>query len=150
MKTDLLKTARHPVHAKKGQKINQKLVAFLACLLISAFLWFMKALSKKYTDAVSFQVQYSHLPHDPKYVPPAGLISLTLTTSGYNLFAYKLGFRESLINVDVNSFRRMGNMYIYNLQNEAHQEKIRNQLGEQAELVSITPDTLFLRQGEEK
>ncbi len=145
MKTSLLKTVRHPAQEKRGKQKNRKIFSFLVCVVIAAFLWTVNALSQKYTDVIPFGVQYRHLPSDRKLMPSPDAINLTLTASGYNLLAYKLGIKQPLINIDANVFRHKDNQYIYNLQSQLHQDKIRDQLGEQTELVAITPDTLYLR-----
>lgn len=121
------------------------MVTFLACLSISAFLWLMNTLSKKYTDTIPFQVQYLHQTNERKFVPNSSVVNLKVITSGYNLLAYKLGIRENIIYVDANSFRHKDNQYLYNLQTEIHQDKIREQLGDQTILLEIATDTLFLR-----
>lgn len=145
MKTALLKTARHPGHDKNNLKLNRTVITFIVCLLISGFLWVMNSLSKKYTDTLTFHIRYQHLPTEKKVVPFSDAVSIKLTTTGYRLLTYKLGIKEMLINVDANAFRHKDNQYIYNLQNQFHQDKIREQLGEQTDLMEISPDTLFLR-----
>jgi hypothetical protein len=151
VKVSLLKTARQSATGgNKGLRLNQKLITFIICIALSAFLWLMNRLSKKYTDVVTFQVQYQHLSKDKKLIPASEIVTIKLITTGYNLMAYNLGIKESLINVDANSFRHKDNEYFYTLQSQPHQEKIQEQLGEQIEMLEINPDSLFLRPAQQQ
>jgi hypothetical protein len=140
MKASLLKTIRKPGDGKK-RGLNNKVITFAICLVIAGFLWLMNVLSKKYTDTITFQVAYQHLPQDKKLYPSSPSINVKVFCSGFNLVAYTFGIKEAEINIDANSFRHNW----YNLQNRTHQEKIEDQLGDQMKVLEIAPDTLFLR-----
>jgi len=144
MKASLLKNIRHPESEKRTGKINYKIVTFIVCLFMSVFLWLMNTLSKKYTEAIDFRVQYQHLPQDKKLYPSSESVSVKVTSSGFGIVAYTLGLKEPLLNIDASQFRHRDNRYIYLLNGKTHIEKIEEQLSDQIKVIDITPDTLFL------
>jgi len=145
MKASLLKT----IHSGKGEsrrsRINYKILTFFVCIVIAIFLWLMNSLSKKYTDTITFQVQYQHLPQDKKLYPSTPSVNVKLTTSGFNLVAYTFGIKEALLNIDAGQFRHKDNQYLYSLENKTHIDKLEDQLGDQMKVVDVSPDTLYLR-----
>ncbi len=144
MKASLLKT-RHSRSEGRKSRINYKILTFSVCLVISFFLWFMNSLAKKYTDTITFQVQYQHLPGDRKLTPSTQTLNIKVTATGFNIAEYTFGLKEALLSFDAGQFRHRDNQYIYSLENKNHLEKLEEQLGEQIKVVEVTPDTLFLR-----
>ena len=144
MKASLLKT-RHSRNEGRKSRINYKILTFSVCLVIAGFLWLMNTLSKKYTDVITFQVQYQHLPQDKKLTPSAQTVTVKLTATGFNIAQYTFGIKEALLNFDAGQFRHKDNQYLYSLENKNHLEKVEEQLGEQMKVMEISPDTLFLR-----
>lgn len=144
MKASLLKT-RHSRGEGKKSRINYKILTFSVCLVIAFFLWLMNAMSKKYTDTITFQVIYQHLPKDKNLTPSAQTVNVRLTATGFNIAEYTFGFKEALLNFDAGQFRHKDNMYLYSFENKNHLEKLEEQLGEQIKIMDVSPDTLFLR-----
>jgi hypothetical protein len=142
MKTSLLKTIRQQGEAKKS-KLNYKVVTFATCLVLATALWFMNTLSQKYDEALTFTVNYENMPQDSakKLYPSSNTVQLKVNISGFRIMAYKLGITEANIKVDVNQFRHN---YYYALNTQKHVERIQEQVGEAIQIISITPDTLFL------
>jgi hypothetical protein len=143
MKASLLKT-RHSNGESRRSRINYKILTFLMCLVIAGFLWFMNMLSKKYTDTITFQVQYQHLPQDKKLSPSSATVNVKVVASGFNIAAYTFGIKEALINFDAAQFRHKDNQYLYSLENKTHLEKMEEQLGDM-KVIDVAPDTLYLR-----
>jgi hypothetical protein len=105
----------------------------------------MNTLSKKYTDTITFQVQYQHLPQDKKLYPSAPSVTVKVISSGFNIAAYTFGIKEALLNVDAGQFKHKDNQYLYSLENKTHIDKLEDQLGDEMKVVDISPDTLYLR-----
>jgi hypothetical protein len=145
MKASLLKTIRNPEGENRRSRINYKIITFLVCIVISFFLWLMNMLGKKYTDTLTFHVQYLHLPQDKKLYPSTETVNLKVSTSGFNIAAYTFGIKDPFLNIDAAQFRHKENQYLYSLDNKSHMEKIEEQLGDQMKVVDAAPDTLYLR-----
>ena len=141
MKTSLLKTIRQPDDNKKSGKLNYKVVTFSVCLVLSAALWFMNMLSKKYTETLTFYIKYEHLPQDKKLYPSSDTVHVKVNSTGYRLAAYKLGIDDPILKIDAASFRHS----LYSLTNRNHVEKLEEQLTEDIKVIDVSPDTLYLR-----
>ena len=140
MKASLLKNIRKP-GTEKGNKFNIKLITFIVCLLLATALWFMNTLSKKYDEPLKFYVSYENMPQDKKLYPSAYTLQIKVNTTGYRIMAYKLGFSDPTIKLDVNQFKHN---YYYAFTSQRHIEKLQDQLGDAVQINEITPDTLFL------
>ena len=144
MKASLLKT-RHSRGEGKKSRINYKILTFCVCLVIAFFLWLMNTMSKKYTDTITFRVEYQHLPQDKKLIPSAQTINVKVTATGFNIATYTFGIKEPVLNFDASQFRHRDNLYLYSFENKTHLEKLEDQFGDQVKVIEVTPDTLFLR-----
>jgi hypothetical protein len=144
MKVSLLKILRRPERKESGGKLNFKTITFVICLILSAGLWTVNTLSKKYTDSLTFTINYEHL-KGKDLVPSSDTIRLKLTSSGFRLMAYKFGINHSSVMIDANQYRRRENTYYYVLTNKTHLDKIEEQFGDEVKLVDIYPDTLYLK-----
>lgn len=145
MKASLLKTIRHPEHETRKSRINYKIFTFLVCIVISFFLWLMNVMAKKYTDTLTFHIQYQHLPQDKKLFPSAETVNLKVNTTGFTIAEYTFGIRDPFLNIDASQFRHKENQYLYSFENKTHIEKLEEQLGDQIKIIEVIPDTLFLR-----
>lgn len=150
MKTSLLKTIRQSGNESRRSRINYKIITFLVCIAISVLLWFMNMLSKKYTEDIAFHVEYLHVPQNKNLSPSAQSVNIKVVTTGYNISAYKLGFKDAILNIDAGQFRKRSDYYLYSLENKSHLEKIEDQLGEEIKVMDITPDTLYLQPPQEQ
>jgi hypothetical protein len=105
----------------------------------------MNTLSKKYTESLTFGVEYAHYPQpQPAYIS-TDTIKLKVNASGFRILGYKWGFIDKVIKVDVGQFKHKESGYQYYLNNHIHVSKIEEQLGEEVKLLDISPDTLFIR-----
>ena len=145
MKASLLKTIRHTNGESRRSRINYKILTFIVCFVISAFLWLMNTFSKKYTDTITFQVQYQHLSQDKKLSPSAPSVNVKVISTGFNIVAYTFGIKEALLNIDAGQFKHKDNQYLYSLENKNHIDKLEDQLGDEIKVVDVSPDTLYLR-----
>jgi len=145
MKVSLLKILRRKDPKAKPSNPNYKVITFLICLLIAFMLWLMNTLSKKYTENLTFAIEYSHFPQPQSGYSYNDTLKLKVNTSGFRVLAYKVGFVDKIIKIDAAAFRRREAGWQYNLNNHVHESKIEEQLGEDVKLLDITPDTLFIR-----
>lgn len=150
MKASLLKTIRQGGSENRRNRINYKIITFLVCLAISCFLWIMNMLSKKYTETISFHLEYKNIPKNKNLSPATSLMNVKVTSSGYDIAAYTFGIKGALLNIDASQFRHRGNYYFYSLDNKEHIEKIEDQLGENMRVVEVDPDTLYLQPPQEQ
>jgi hypothetical protein len=124
-----------------------KAVVFVVCLALSAFLWLLNSLEKRYTSRIVVPVKYVEIPKDKQLsgVLPKNF-DLIVDAYGYTLLSYKLRLAFSPILLSVsdlvdNTFDR-GNKYRYTISTGNHKEEIEKQISSEIKILSIKPDSL--------
>ena len=145
MKASLLKILRGKESTGGRTNPNYKVISFIVCFLIALTLWFMNTLSKKYTENLTFGIEYLHYPQPKSSFNATDTLKLKVSSTGFRILAYKMGFIDKTIKMDVSQFKHRDNTYQYNMNNHIHETKVEEQLGDEVKLLDITPDTLFIR-----
>jgi len=84
----------------KGFRSNNRLTAFLVCLLIAAICWIFTSLSKSYTGSFVFDLRYRNLPFQKNITNELPTkIAVEMEARGFDLIAYS--FRQKLDHIDV-------------------------------------------------
>lgn len=124
-----------------------KAIVFVVCLGLSAFLWLLNSLEKRYTSRISVPVSYVDLPKDKQLsgeLPQK--FDLLVDAYGYTLLSYKLrlAFSPVLINVSelVDNPYDRGKRYRYFVATVNHKEEIEKQISSEIRILSIKPDSL--------
>jgi hypothetical protein len=125
-------------------------VAFLGSLLLSSVFWLLTSLSNVYVDEVHIPVVYQGIPED-------AIITSDLKTDvtaevkgfGFDLIWFWLRFEKIQIEVNADPkvlprLTKHGQRYHYVLTDDKS-GGIRSMKDEQLEILSISPDTLFIR-----
>ncbi len=129
-------------------KIKRKIYVFSACILISAFIWVMIKLSKEYTTEIKYPIVYQEVPHDKVLVKASdSILSLKIETKGFRLFFLRnIRIPHPLyINVSESLYKIQGSKNRYFLPISEFGRDLNRQLNSKTTLLSIEPDTLFVR-----
>jgi YbbR-like protein len=128
-----------------------RLLAFAFCILLSGFLWLLTSLTRPYKVLVDFEVSYQNA--NRFGVKDANLprqVSVELEDYGYNIVGYRIRNKAHTLTVDFNDYRIFRNYR----RNEAYvllnykPETIARQLSNDAKVLKVEPDTLFISAGE--
>ena len=88
-----------------GKKLDQRILAYLVCILIASMLWFLNALNKEYVTEISYPVRYTSVP-DSYYLTgnlPSEIV-LNVTAKGFNLLGHKMQTSFQPIEVKISSY----------------------------------------------
>ncbi|MCF8464156.1 MAG: hypothetical protein K9G41_04915 [Flavobacteriales bacterium] len=130
-------------------RLNRRSVAFLLCLLLSGLFWVLTSLSKEYVDEVDIPITYQNLPDDLLIAnQPTAVVKAKVKGFGFDLLWHWLQFDKLEIPVkadpmELASIRRKGREYHYILTRYKY-GRMESIEANQLEILSITPDTLFL------
>jgi hypothetical protein len=133
-------------HPEKNT-FNKNLTAFLFCLVISAFCWFLIVLSKDYHEKPSFKVVYTNLPQDRALInrlPDS--VQMDISTSGFAMLRERLFGTKSKVEIDCSKLKT-GNDGIGFLATAGLSIPLASQLGADYNVLHIYPDTLFFNFG---
>ncbi len=129
-------------------KSNRDLLVFLLFLFLSTGLWVLNALRKEYTTTIEYPVNYTDFPDDFILLgKPQETVELKIHSLGYNILPYYMGRILSAKDLYVSSFRRISNgdeLGAYVLTRSLIKD-ISNHMSNGVELLSISPDTLFVK-----
>lgn len=124
-----------------------RLLAFALCVVVAGFLWVLTALTRPYKVLVDFEVTYQNA--NSFGVKDGNLprqVSIELEDYGYNIVGYRFRNQAHTINVDFNNYRIFRNYR----RNESYillnykPEIIARQLSNEAKVLKVEPDTLFV------
>ena len=128
-----------------------RLLAFAVCVVVAGFLWVLTALTRPYKVLVDFEVLYQNAnSFGVKDVNLPRQVSIELEDYGYNIVGYRFRNEAHTITVDFNNYRIFRN----NRRNEAYvllnykPEVIARQLSNDAKVLKVEPDTLFVSASE--
>jgi hypothetical protein len=130
-----------------GSFANGKAFVFLVCLGLSAFLWFLNALEKHYTDHITVPVKYINIPKDKDLIGKLpDKFEITVDAFGYTLLQHKLSLAFSPIFLDVNELtnNNLENRFMskFTISTNGHKEEFAKQISSEIEIINIRPDTI--------
>jgi hypothetical protein len=130
---------------------NKDVLVFLFFLFISTSFWFFNALRHDYVTDFSFNVRLTNVPdHLVLLDSDTKEVNIKVRSSGYSLLRQYLSNSLVPVNYDVSQLRRTpssGKAYL--LAREQYRG-IKEQLLVGVELLSLTPDTVFISLDEKK
>jgi hypothetical protein len=130
---------------KGGTRLNKRVITFLFCVLISAFLWLMMSLSKEYTIEINFPVTYINSPADKVIANRLSeTIDIEIKASGFNLLIYKLKQKPEPLEIDIKDSKPLSIKNHYYLLPNLRIDKITPQFSSDIKIIKIYPDTIFL------
>lgn len=130
-------------------RLNRRSVAFLLCLLLSALFWLLTSLSKEYVDQIKIPVEYVGLPDELLMAnDPAQTVTAEVRGIGFELLWNwaKTGDVKLTIQADpatLPSVMKDNEEFHYVLTNGKNE--LINTTEDQLEVLSIEPDTVFIR-----
>jgi len=128
------------------KKIRSRIYVFLACLSISVFLWLMIKLSLESSSDIDLPVAYNNLPENKMLInKPDSILYLRIRSKGFKLFSDKYFKDFNTFSLDLRNLKlksRNAKYYAF-IQTSYLKKKIRRELNIAAELLSVSPDTLF-------
>jgi hypothetical protein len=136
---------------KKFSPSNQKLVAFLFFVILSAGFWFIRSLGEEYEAVVDYPVRYSNFPEGKVLVGEMpDRLTLEIKSNGFNILKCRLNLNIIPLKFDVNSYslNSMG-VDTFFILTETVMDILSEELN-QVQILDITPDTLFFRFNELK
>jgi hypothetical protein len=126
-------------------KPGRRLWVFLVCFVISAASWMMITLSRDYTEFYKFRISFRNANSMEALlgdIPDS--VRLEIRATGFDL----LGFRaRQILEIDYASIIRYSKDSVYYMLSNSRIRQLQKQLGENYEIISIRPDTLFLKLG---
>ena len=144
---DFIRNARK----RKVDKFRNQLSVFLACLIISIFLWLLVHLSKEYFFTTEYRLNYTQVPWNMKMLSCSdSALILTVRLQGYEFFSEEF-FRRKKRECDV-SLRGMrmktGDDQVYGyLLTRGIARDIAEQTAYPLEIFTTSPDTIFFTFG---
>jgi hypothetical protein len=119
--------------------------AFLVALLFAMLFWLLTKLSKEYSTAISFPVEYVYIPQDKLIQKePLKQVDIQIKASGFRLIG--LGFSTKIIKLDAKKLlRKSASEYYFLLQNQ--KIDFQHQITKTYAIDHILQDTLYLSLG---
>lgn len=144
MKSPLLKNVKN-ITPKESIRLNKRVVTFLICLVVSAFLWIVQALSKDYTIKIDFPVKYTNFPKDKVVANPLPQsIETIVKIRGFNYLIHKLTSLNKIILIDAKRLKKLHQANRYYILPNSKIENISSQFNEDVQVLKVEPDTIFL------
>jgi hypothetical protein len=128
-------------------KLKNKLLIYLFFLFISTVFWFLTALNKNYSVQLEFPVRYTNFPPEKVIVSdvPQQLM-LRINGHGFTIIKHKFYSGLSPLRIDV-SFAGITPIdtgsQLYYVLTRRFRERLASQIGEDLQVVSVQPDTLY-------
>ncbi len=128
-------------------KVSREFLTYAVFFLIAVVIWYLNALNKDYTADLNFKVTYTDLPEDKVLVTATpDRLKLTVNAQGFTLLKYRLGltFYPIVLEANYRTLRKSNasDSGDYYLTTESVFDKIAGQLGPDARLRQVSPDTL--------
>ncbi|HAQ21796.1 MAG TPA: hypothetical protein DCR40_21585 [Prolixibacteraceae bacterium] len=129
---------------------DKRVVAYLVCVVIATFFWFLNALNKTYTVDMLVPVSYSNFPVNKTLAnKPPDQFDLKVKAHGFTILRHRfsLFFIPLEFNVNDMTNNRMKESPKSSFAFPARQflTEISYQLSNDMELLSMSPDTLFFK-----
>lgn len=126
---------------------NRKLYVFIFCLLLASFFWVLNALSNEFTTDITFKANYVNTPkHKVVLNDLPKVFGIKVRGLGFDLLAYKMSFGNPEIYIDLSrlkQFNRQQDVSSHTLSSKALVPVVSEQLGDQLEIRSITPNSIY-------
>jgi hypothetical protein len=128
-------------------KLKKRLLIYLFFLFISLVFWFLTALNKNYSVQIEFPVRYYNFPPEKVMVSDVPHhIKLWINGHGFTILKHKLYSGLSPLRIDVSGAGitaiDTASQLNYIITSRIR-EKLSSQIGEDLQVVSVLPDTLF-------
>lgn len=128
-------------------KLKNRLLIYLFFLFISTIFWFLTALNKSYSVQLEFPVRYSNFPPEKVVVSDVPhKLNLRITGHGFTIMKHKLYSGLSPLRIDVSG----AGIAPVDTSSQMHfvltrriRERLASQIGDDLQVISIQPDTLF-------
>jgi hypothetical protein len=132
---------------RKVEKFRNQLSIFLACLVLSVFLWILVHLSKEYLYSTEYHLNYTQVPWNMKILGCSdSTLILTIRLQGYEFFSEQF-FRRRKRECDVSLHglkMKIGEDQVTGfLLTRGIARNIAEQTSYPLEIVSTSPDTVF-------
>jgi YbbR domain-containing protein len=125
-------------------KQNRRLKVFLACLLLTSFIWLLVELSKTYSSSAEFKLEYRNLPDTKMFqAEPPQTVAVGLRAPGFNILKYKL--KNHRIRLDISNLNQINGRYF--LLPNSQLSEINAQLSGSNEVTAVLKDTIFVDLG---
>lgn len=131
-------------------KNDKRVVAYLVCVLIATFFWFLNALSKNYSVDMKVPVTYYNFP-DNKTLSnnPPDQFNLKVRAHGFTILRHRLSLfflpMEFNVNEMTNNAMINNHKSSYAFPSRQFLTEIAYQLSNDMEILSMNPDTLFFK-----
>jgi hypothetical protein len=127
--------------------LKNKLLIYLFFLFISTIFWFLTAFNKNYSVQLEFPVRYYNFPPEKVVVSDVPhRLNLQITGHGFTIIKHKFYSGLSPLRVDVSGAGitpiDTGSQLYYVL-TRRFRERLASQIGEELQVISVQPDTLF-------
>ena len=129
-------------------KEDRNVFVFMIFLVLSTIFWFMNALQKNYTTTIEYPVRFVNIPQgyilkDKKVKE----LTLKVNSGGFNILRYHLSSSVIPLDIDVKKMREISDKKKtgFYLLTAKYFKSIDGQLSNGLKLISISPDTLFIR-----
>ena len=132
----------------KGEDFRNRIVVFLICLAISAFVWFLIGLSKESYTSIEFPVKFINEPEDLMLAnKPDSILSFRITSGGFELITLKYLTRKHPVEVDLNKWEmtKEGQYFTLQIPTKEIAQNIINKLNITSEFVSYSPQSISLK-----
>lgn len=145
MKADILnrwKRLQKPLDAN----FRYQLSVFSVCLGISLFIWLLIKLSREYSSAIRYEVEFEQLPTDRILTAASdSTIYLQIDQKGFDLFSAKYLSWHPPVRIDLSGlkYQTKGDSQIAKLATRSLVDEMARKLDLYSELASISPDTLY-------
>lgn len=117
-----------------------KTTAFFICVLVAAFLWFIRSLNATYTRTVKIPVEFRNIPQHKKPITSLpDFVTMDIKASGLKLFFILFNQPFKKLEIDFNSLKTVGRNYVLS----AGGMNVERTFKFEPEVKHISPDTLY-------
>ncbi|HEX3009933.1 MAG TPA: hypothetical protein VHO90_20195 [Bacteroidales bacterium] len=128
-------------------KLKNKLLIYLFFLFISTIFWFLTAFNKNYSVQLDFPVRYYNFPPEKVVVSDVPhQLNLRINGHGFTIIKHKFYSGLSPLRVDVSASGITPidtGSQLYFVLTRRFRERLASQIGEDLQVVSVQPDTLY-------
>lgn len=131
------------------ERIDRKILTYLAFVGIATVFWFLNELSNNYTSTINYPVRFSNIPKNKILVSDLPKrLKLNVNAYGYTLLRYKLSPASFPIVINLNEFgQNISNPSVkkYRLQTRSIRQTVGKQMPNDIEVLDIFPDTILFQ-----
>lgn len=121
---------------------SKKLNVFGAFFLLAFILLYASKLSQNYTENLTFKLDFKNIPESNVLIQQDSVVEVVVSASGFRLLP--LFFEDNVLRVDYNTdITQTSNKYFWI--SKDIKPKIQSQMGEQVQILSVKPDTLWFK-----